>query len=180
MNTSDHSHLVKNSNDENSWYRTVLNYIPFSNSYFGATIQIDKKDILEYHNRIISKVFYKTEFFSKSGHWYYSLSSNTISISNTLKKILNAKLNDFTLNGFLEFFRNLGFDMFDDFIDNSYDTVFDDISRFESAFLCLEKFLNDVKKLSENDKIKLQQRLSENQRKYFDMRISKEEIESWL
>ena len=82
--------------------------------------------------------------------------------------------------GIVEFFRNLGFDMFDDFIDNSYDTVFDDISRFESAFLCLEKFLNDVKKLSENDKIKLQQRLSENQRKYFDMKISSQEIESWL
>lgn len=82
--------------------------------------------------------------------------------------------------GIVEFFRNLGFDMFDDFVNNSYDTVVDDISRFESAFFCLERFLNDVKRLTEKDKIQLQQRLSANQKKYFDMRLSKEEIESWL
>jgi len=82
--------------------------------------------------------------------------------------------------GMVDFFRNLGFDMFDDFIDNSYDAVVDDISRFESALCSLEKFLNDIKKITANDKIRLQERLTTNQKKYFEMRISLKEIESWL
>jgi hypothetical protein len=82
--------------------------------------------------------------------------------------------------GIVEFFRNLGFDMFDDFIDNSYDTIIDDIARFESVFCCLQKFLNDVKNLSDNDKLNLQQRLLDNQKKYFEMKINLKEIESWL
>lgn len=82
--------------------------------------------------------------------------------------------------GMVEFFRNLGFDMFDDFVDNSYDSVVDDILRFESALDSVEKFLNDVKKLSEEDKITLQKRLSNNQMKYFEMTISTQEITSWL
>lgn len=82
--------------------------------------------------------------------------------------------------GIVEFFRNLGFDMFDDFVDNSYDIVVDDILRFESALDSVEKFLNGVKNISEKDKIKLQKRLSNNQRKYFQMTISIQEIRSWL
>lgn len=83
-------------------------------------------------------------------------------------------------SGIVDFFRNLGFDMFDDFIDNSYDLITDDIERFECALVSLEKYLREIHKLTESDKIKLQQRLEQNQKKYFNMKISKEEIESWL
>jgi len=82
--------------------------------------------------------------------------------------------------GMVEFFRNLGFDMFDDFIDNSYDTILNDVSRFESSLNSLEKFLNDIKKFTEQDKIYLQKRLLQNQKKYFEMKVSSEEIGSWL
>jgi hypothetical protein len=82
--------------------------------------------------------------------------------------------------GIVDFFRSLEFDMFDDLIDNVYDTVVDDTSRFESALNSLEKLLEDIKKFTDRDKVCFQERLSRNQKKYFDMKISKEEIESWL
>lgn len=82
--------------------------------------------------------------------------------------------------GIVEFFRNLGFDMFDDFLDHRYDAIEDDVSRFEYAISSLNIALYNIKKLTETQKTEFQKRLKENQKKYFDMRISKEEIQSWL
>lgn len=82
--------------------------------------------------------------------------------------------------GMVEFFRKLGYDMFDDIIDNSYDTVSNDIERFEQALTSLEKFLIDCDKFTVDKKQKLQLRLTSNQTKYLNMKLSNEEIESWL
>jgi hypothetical protein len=82
--------------------------------------------------------------------------------------------------GMVEFFRNLNFDVFDDIIDNSYDNEIDDIKRFESALESLEKFLREIKNFSDKDKFYYNQRLLSNQKKYFEMKISNKEIESWL
>jgi hypothetical protein len=82
--------------------------------------------------------------------------------------------------GMVKFFRQMGFDMFDDIIDNSYDDIDDDIERFEAALDSLEKFLSKCKKLITFNKQELQIRLLKNQEKYFNLKISKEEIENWL
>jgi hypothetical protein len=82
--------------------------------------------------------------------------------------------------GMVEFFRQLGFDMFDDIIDNSYDNIVDDIERFEKALISLEKFLIDCNSFTVDKKQELQNRLTVNQTKYLNMKLSKEEIESWL
>jgi hypothetical protein len=82
--------------------------------------------------------------------------------------------------GMVDFFRLAGYDMFDDIIDNSYDTVINDIERFEKALTSLEKFLTDCNSLTDDKKQELQNRLTANQTKYLNMKLSKEEIESWL
>jgi hypothetical protein len=82
--------------------------------------------------------------------------------------------------GMVEFFRQLGFDMFDDIIDNSYDNIVDDIERFEKALISLEKFLIDCNSFTVDKKQELQNRLTINQTKYLNMKLSKEEIELWL
>jgi hypothetical protein len=82
--------------------------------------------------------------------------------------------------GMVEFFRLNGYDMFDDVIDNSYDNIYDDVERFELALNSLEKFLVDCKSFTDSKKQELQHRLSNNQTKYLNMKLSVEEIESWL
>jgi hypothetical protein len=82
--------------------------------------------------------------------------------------------------GMVEFFRQSGYDMFDDIIDNSYDTVSNDIERFEKALVSLEKFLINCNSFTVDKKQELQDRLTKNQTKYLNMKLSKEEIESWL
>jgi hypothetical protein len=82
--------------------------------------------------------------------------------------------------GMVEFFRQSGYDMFDDIIDNSYDMVSNDIERFEKALVSLEKFLIDCKSFTVDKKQELQNRLTINQTKYLNMKLSKEEMESWL
>ena len=82
--------------------------------------------------------------------------------------------------GMVEFFRQSGYDMFDDIIDNSYDTVSNDVERFEKALISLEKFLIDCNSFTVDKKQELQNRLTANQTKYLNMKLSKEEIESWL
>jgi len=82
--------------------------------------------------------------------------------------------------GMVDFFRNLGFDMFDDIIDNSYDDIYDDIKRFEQALNSLETLLSDCCSFSEVKKKQLQYRLNKNQNKYLNMKLSDKEIESWL
>jgi hypothetical protein len=80
----------------------------------------------------------------------------------------------------VEFFRQSGYDMFDDIIDNSYDTVSNDVERFEKALISLEKFLIDCNSFTVDEKQELQNRLTANQTKYLNMKLSKEEIQSWL
>jgi hypothetical protein len=80
----------------------------------------------------------------------------------------------------VDFFRLAGYDMFDDIIDNSYDTVINDIERFEKALTSLEKFLTDCNSLTDDKKQELQNRLTANQTKYLNMKLSTEEIQSWL
>lgn len=79
--------------------------------------------------------------------------------------------------GIVQFFRDLGFDMFDDVIDHSYDSYNTDQVRFNRAIKSLKEFLMVLPTL---DKNKFQERLTANQQKYLNMRISNEEIESWL
>lgn len=74
-------------------------------------------------------------------------------------------------------FRNFGFDMFDDIIDNSYDTIKNDVERFNAAIESLQKLLQDIHKI---DKQSTLERLYNNQSKYLNMRITEEEILSWL
>ena len=82
--------------------------------------------------------------------------------------------------GMVDFFRLAGYDMFDDIIDNSYDTVSNDIERFEKALTSLEKFLTDCNSLTDDKKQELQNRLTANQTKYLNIKLSTEEIQSWL
>lgn len=82
--------------------------------------------------------------------------------------------------GMVEFFRLSGYDMFDDIIDNSYDAVSNDIERFEKALVSLEKFLIDCNSFTVDKKQELQNRLTANQTKYLNMKLSNKEIESWL
>lgn len=79
--------------------------------------------------------------------------------------------------GMVEFFRNMGFDMFDDIIDNSYDEIISDTLRFNKAIQSLDLFL---KKLPYLNTEQLQKRLKDNQIKYLNLKLSEEEIYSWL
>lgn len=82
--------------------------------------------------------------------------------------------------GMVDFFRSLGFDMFDDFLDHSYDTIINDINRFEYAISSLNIALYKIQRLTDNQKTDFQHRLKTNQQKYLNMKISNEEIQSWL
>lgn len=83
--------------------------------------------------------------------------------------------------GIVEYFRDgLGFDMFDDIIDHSYDKILDDVSRVEAAISSIQKYINTIKTLSETKKIELQDRLQLNQKKFLNYRLTKEEINSWI
>ncbi|MES2837864.1 MAG: PAS domain S-box protein [Bacteroidota bacterium] len=97
---------LKKSNNESIWYRTILRSIPEMNCFYGGTIQIEKKAVDDYHNRIINKVFQKTEQFAKSGYWYFDLISNSVLISNSLKIILNTIHARLPYNDFLKLFLN--------------------------------------------------------------------------
>jgi hypothetical protein len=79
--------------------------------------------------------------------------------------------------GTLEFLRGLGFDTFDDILDNEYDEIQDDLSRFESAYESLSKYLTSIENL---DKDKIQKRLTDNQEKYLSMRIDQRQIDEWV
>ena len=77
----------------------------------------------------------------------------------------------------LEFLRQQGYDTFDDILDNTYDTIYEDISRFNSAIHSLSKYLNSIDSIDKND---IQQRLKYNQQRFLQMKISNEEIQAWL
>lgn len=80
-------------------------------------------------------------------------------------------------SGIVDFFRSLGFDVFDDVIDNGYDNIQDDVPRFNLAINSLKQFLKDIQSL---DRKRMQNRLKENQKKYLSMELSNKEISSWL
>lgn len=82
--------------------------------------------------------------------------------------------------GMVKFFRKLGYDLFDDIIDHSYDNVNNDTKRYNAAIDSLEQYLEDVKHFTDDQKQDLQQRLKRNQTKYLNTRLSAREINSWL
>jgi len=77
----------------------------------------------------------------------------------------------------LQFLRASGFDTFDDILDNTYDTIKDDLSRFEAAYDSLSKYLASIDNI---DKEKIQKRLSANQEKYLNMSIDHGQVNTWV
>jgi hypothetical protein len=74
-------------------------------------------------------------------------------------------------------FRDWGFDMFDDIIDNSYDKITNDWHRFDAAINSLKKFLGRIKNLDPNIYIP---RLISNREKYMAMKITESDVLSWF
>ena len=74
-------------------------------------------------------------------------------------------------------FREFGFDMFDDIIDNSYDKIVIDPMRFDAAILALKKLLTKIKKVDVDNVL---ERLENNRNKFLSMKIQEEEILSWI
>ena len=79
--------------------------------------------------------------------------------------------------GIVQAFRDFGYDMFDDIIDHSYDTIMNDFDRFDAAIVSLKKFLKLVKSL---DKEKMMARLLANKTKYLNMKIKESDVLNWL
>jgi len=74
-------------------------------------------------------------------------------------------------------FREFGFDMFDDIIDNSYDKIIIDPMRFDAAIKALKKLLTKMKKLDVDNVL---ERLESNRNKFLSMKIKEKEILSWI
>ena len=82
--------------------------------------------------------------------------------------------------GIVQAFRDFGFDMFDDIIDHSYDTIEDDFERIDSATNALSTFINYLENLNFIQKFILQRRLRKNQKKYLNMKIDNATIKDWI
>lgn len=77
-------------------------------------------------------------------------------------------------------FREMNFDVFDDIIDQSYDTIDNSVERWTRAVISLNKLLTRLENTSEYDKRKLLYRLEKNQSRLLDAKISEKEILEWV
>lgn len=78
--------------------------------------------------------------------------------------------------GIVSAFKNMGYDVFEDVVDQSYDLISDSIERWNAAINSLLKYLNSEIG-NKNDVIV---RLLNNQKKFLDLDINKSMVESWL
>jgi hypothetical protein len=130
------------------------------------------------NDRLHNKWIYEETSISLVTETYPEASRGLFITEKTWKPIANCHLALYIGQpNLLEFLRQQGYDTFDDILDNTYDTIHEDISRFNSAIHSLSKYLNSIDSIDKND---IQQRLKYNQQRFLQMKISNEEIQTWL
>lgn len=78
--------------------------------------------------------------------------------------------------GIVDAFRNMGFDVFDDILDQTYDNILNPKDRWNAVIDSLYSYLQSD--LISNDA--MTQRLLNNQQKFLDLKIKEQEIISWI
>ena len=130
------------------------------------------------NDRLHNKWIYEETSISLVTETYPESSRGLFITEKTWKPIANCHLALYIGQpNLLEFLRQQGYDTFDDILDNTYDTIHEDVSRFNSAIHSLSKYLNSIDSIDKND---IQQRLKYNQQRFLQMKISNEEIQAWL
>ena len=169
-------------------YEKFVHKFPGNKEFITDLYQNQECIILDRSNEQIHKndrshdeYIYKDTSISLVTETYGDAKRGTFITEKSWKPIANSHFQIWIAQpGIVQAFRDFGFDMFDDFLDNSYDYVVDDISRFEHAVDSLNIALCNIKQLTGTKKTELQKRLNDNQKKYLAMTISEEEIKGWL
>jgi len=82
--------------------------------------------------------------------------------------------------GIVSAFREMGYDVFDDFINHDYDKTSISKERWIGAIDSMCAFLSKIEQMNFQTRLKLQHRLLNNQNRFFAKRITQQEVESWL
>lgn len=82
--------------------------------------------------------------------------------------------------GIVDAFRQMGYDVFDDIIDHSYDKEKKQETRWAKAIHALENTLGKITSLSARKKIDLHNRLEKNKARMLNSKIKEQEVRDWL
>jgi len=178
-------------------YNQIENLIPynnFKNLYEGSTDFIDElvknKKVLELditnnqlhkNDRSHNPAIYENTSISLITETYADERPGCFITEKSWKPIANMHFPIWIAQkGIVSAFRHMGYDVFDDLINHEYDTISNCKERWKTAVNSMCAFLGEVEHMNFQTRQKLNNRLLNNQNRFFTKRITQQEVETWL
>lgn len=177
-------------------YDQFSNYYPyerFKNMYNGDSkfvdemftnkheIQIDKtNDEIHRDDRSHSKYMYANTSVSLITETYADNTPGTFITEKSWKPIANMHLPIWVAQkNIVHSFKDMGFDVFEDIIDQSYDSIDNSTERWCNAIQSLKNLLSLIKDLERNKKQEILDRLEKNKQLMLNRQIKEKEVLEW-